>query len=493
MGIKMKENRLKRELGLLHTTMMGIGGAICAGVFVTLGYAATLAGTALIIAMILCGTINLFTMLSYAELGAALPSAGGEYTFAKVSFGGFLSFATGWFEWISNMFYAAFSAVGFAYLISYIVPAINVPLVAVLIVALFTGINIKGVKETGLTQTALVLILLALLGIFIFWGFYTTQGAAPLTIEAPGGFLGVLKASAFIFVVYLGGESIAVAQAEIKDPRKNIPRAILLTCFALIFIYTTIAFVIFKIAPPESLAGQSSPLAYVAEQLMGPLGVGIITIAGIIAALSSVNTSTMAHSRVAYALARDGYFPKSFFSLHGRFSTPFIAILIGSVFTAAVAATGIVNFVTYATDFGFIIGFIFVNLSLMRLRRDKPSLYRPFKVPFYPLTPILGIATSLLLLFFLDPGTLLIGLELFIFGIIAYYIRMVGYFRIYNAFGGINFGISAFSALLAYLIMSNSTMIPLTRDAQLLFFVVAVLISIVYLGAGLLNITKKHE
>lgn len=489
----MRENRLKRELGLLQTTMMGIGGAICAGVFVTLGYAATLAGTALIIAMILCGIINLFTMLSYAELGAALPSAGGEYTFAKASFGGFFSFATGWFEWISNMFYAAFSAVGFAYLISYIIPAINIPLVAVLTIALFSAINIKGVKEAGLTQTALVIILLALLGIFIFWGFYTSQGTAPIEIQAPGGFLGVLKASAFIFVVYLGGEAIAVAQGEIKDPEKTIPRAILITCFILIFIYTTIAFVIFKIVPPESLAGQSSPLAYVAEQFMGPLGVGIITIAGIIAALSSVNTSTMAHSRVAYALARDGYFPKSFFTLHGRFCTPFIAVIIGSIFTAASAATGIVNFVTYATDFGFIIGFIFVNLSLMRLRRDKPDLYRPFKVPLYPLTPIFGIATSLLLLFFLDPGTLLIGLELFIFGILAYYIRMVGYYRIFHALGGINFAISTFLALLAYLIISDSTTIPLSRNAIQLFFVLAAFISIVYLGAGLLSITGKHE
>jgi APA family basic amino acid/polyamine antiporter len=489
----MEENRLKRDLGLLQTTMMGMGGAICAGVFVTLGYAATLAGTALIIAMILCGIINLFTMLSYAELGAALPSAGGEYTFAKASFGGFLSFATGWFEWISNMFYAAFSAVGFAYLISYIIPTISIPLVAVLTVALFTAINIKGVKETGLTQTALVIILLALLGIFVFWGFYTSQTATPITIEAPSGFLGVLKASAFIFVVYLGGEAIAVAQAEVKDPEKTIPRAILLTCFALIFIYTTIAFVIFRIVPAESLVGQLSPLAYVAEQFMGPLGVGIITVAGIIAALSSVTTSTMAHSRVAYALARDGYFPKSFFSLHGRFCTPFVAVLIGSIFTAAFAATGIVNFVTYATDFGFIIGFIFVNLSLMRLRRDKPFLHRPFKVPLYPLTPILGIATSLLLLFFLDPGTLLIGLELFIFGIVAYYIRMVGYYRIYHALGGINFGISVFLALFAYLIISNSTMIPLNSDVTRLFFVIAASASMIYLAAGLLNVTRKHE
>jgi amino acid transporter len=483
---------LKRELGLLHATMMGIGGAICAGVFVTLGYAATLAGTALIIAMILCGIINLFTMLSYAELGAAIPSAGGEYTFAKASFGGFLSFATGWFEWISNMFYAAFASVGFAYLISYVIPTINIPLVAVIIVAIFTMINIKGVKETGLTQTALVIILLGLLGVFIFLGIFTSQNVGSLELKAPEGFLGVLRASAFIFVVYLGGEAIAVAQAEIKDPGKTIPRAILLSCFALILIYTTIALVVFKIVPAESLAGKASPLAYVAEQFMGPLGVGMITIAGIIAALSSVNTSIMASSRVAYALARDGYFPKGFFTLHARFRTPVIATLVGSVLTAAFAATGIVNFVTYATDFGFIIGFVFVNLSLIKLRRDKPNLYRPFKVPLYPLTPILGIVTSLLLIFFLEPSTLLIGLELFIFGLIAYYIRMVGHYRVCLAMGGMNLGISAFSALFAYIIISNLLPISLSQNIALLLFGVAILVSITYLIAGLLNVTRKH-
>lgn len=492
-SIEMREGGLKRELGLLQTTMMGIGGAICAGVFVTLGYAATLAGTALITAMILCGIINLFTMLSYAELGAAIPSAGGEYTFAKASFGGFLSFATGWFEWISNMFYASFSAVGFAYLISYIIPTINVPLIAVVTVAIFTLINIKGVKETGLTQTILVIVLLALLGIFISWGLLTSQGVGTLEIKAPEGFLGVLRASAFIFVIYLGGEAIAVAQAETKDPGKTIPRAILISTLALIFIYTAVAYVVFKIVPSESLAGQASPLAYVAEQFMGPLGVGIITIAGIIAALSSVNTSTMAHSRVAYALARDGYFPKSFFSLSGRFQTPFIALLVGSVFTVAFAATGVVNFVTYATDFGFIIGFVFVNLSLIKLRRDKPDLHRPFKVPLYPLTPILGIIASLFLIIFLEPSTLLIGTELFIFGLIAYSISMVGHYRICLALGGMNFSISVFSALLAYLIISNTLPIALSQSTQLLCFGIAVFVSVTYLVAGLLNLTRKRD
>jgi len=494
-GVKqsMGETRLRRELGLLETTMMGIGGAVSAGVFITLGYAATLAGTALIIVMVLCGVINLFTMLSYAELGAAIPTAGGEYTFAKASFGGFVSFATGWFEWISNMLYSAFCSVGFAYLISYMIPWVNVPLVAVATLMLFTAINIKGVRETGVTQTLLVVVLLGLLGVFVAWGLASGYSTGGFELSSPGGFLGVLRASAFVFVVYLGGEAIAVSQGEVKNPERTIPRAILLTCFSLIFIYTLITVIVFRFATPESLAGQASPLAYVAEQFMGPVGVGVVTVAGIIAALSSINTSTMAHSRVAYALARDGYFPKSFFHLHIRFSTPHIAVLIGSVLTAAFAATGIVNFVAYATDFGFIIGFVFVNLSLIKLRRDKPTLRRPFKVPLYPLTPILGIVTSLILIFFLEPSTLFLGAQLFIFGLVAYYIRMVGYDRVYLAMGGMNFGISAFSALLAGLVITNSLPVTLSPDVALLVFCVAVFVSVVWLVAGFLNITRKTE
>ena len=489
----MSKQHLRRELGLLHATMMGIGGAICAGVFVTLGYAATLAGTALIIVMIFCGAINLLTMLSYAELGAAIPSAGGEYTFAKASFGGFISFATGWFEWISNMFYAAFSAVGFAYLLSYVFPTINVPLVAIVVIAIFTLINIKGVKETGRTETILVLILVVLLGIFIVLGLRANQTAGNLELSAPGGLLGIFKASAFIFVVYLGGEAIAVAQAEIKEPGKTIPRAIILSCFFLILIYTIIAYVVFRIVPPATLAEQTSPLAFVAKQFMGEVGVIIITAAGIIAALTSVNTSIMAQSRVAYGLARDGYFPKSFFNLHKRFGTPHIAILVGAVFVSATAATGVVNFVTYATDFGFIIGFIFVNLSLIKLRRKKPNLTRPFKVPLYPLTPILGIASSLLLIFFLEPGTLIIGAELFLFGLLVYYIKMVGYCRLCIAVGGMNLGVSAFSALLAFLIISNSLPIMLSTTTTLILFSLACFVSITYFVVGILSITNPNS
>jgi amino acid transporter len=190
---------LKRELGLLQATMMGIGGAIEAGVFVMLGYATGLAGSAIVVALIVCGVINLLTMLSYAELGSAIPKAGGEYTFAKVAYGGFVSFLTGWFEWISNMFYAALSAVGFGYIISYLIP-VNVPITALITIAVFTVINIRGVEEVGKTQTLMVGSLLAILAAFTINGL-AMPPTQQFQLNAPGGPLGVIQATAYIFVV----------------------------------------------------------------------------------------------------------------------------------------------------------------------------------------------------------------------------------------------------------------------------------------------------
>jgi len=472
--------------------MLGIGGAIEASVFVMLGYAAGLAGTALVAALIICGVINFFTMLSYAELGSAIPKAGGEYTFAKAAYGGFVSFLTGWFEWISNMFYAALSSVGFAYIISYLIP-LNVPLTAVITIIVFTAINIRGVEEVGKSQVLMVGTLLAILIAFILSGLVIPK-AEPFQISSPGGALGIVQATAYIFVAYLGAEAIAVAQAEIKNPSKTIPRAILLSAVVLLVIYPLIVYAMFRIVPPEVVSGQSSPLIYVAQVSMGDLGKVALVIAGTIAALSSVNTSIMAQSRVAYALSRDGYFPKALLRIHHRFSTPHVAVVVGSIFTAVLAATGVINFVGYATDFGFIIGFALVNLSLIKLRREKPILDRPFKVPFYPFTPIAGIVTSLFLLIFIDPGVLSLGIILCVLAVLAYYIRMVGYLRFRVAFGGISLGLGGFTAILSYLIamgfmpLNGVSSTTLTAIVFILLFT-----SIIQIIAGMLNVTARSS
>src|SRR4030042_3342247 len=190
----MVEPSLKRDLGLLRATMIGIGGTISASGFVIIGYAAGLAGYAIVPVVLVCGVISLLTMFSYAELGTAIPLAGGEYTWAKVAYGGFVGFLTGWFEWLSNMFYAAISAIGFAYVISYIFPQINIPLFSVIVVFVFALVNLRGAKQTGTAQTAITTIFLIILVIFVLGGWSQAQTSQPSPAAVLIGPIGIFVA-----------------------------------------------------------------------------------------------------------------------------------------------------------------------------------------------------------------------------------------------------------------------------------------------------------
>jgi len=490
----MDEPHLKRELGLLRATMLGIGGTLSAGNFIIIGHAASLAGYSIVPVVFICGIISLLTMFSYCELGTAIPRAGGEYTFVKVAYGGFLSFITGWFEWLSNMFYAALSSIGFAYVISYLFPQINIPLTAVIMVILFTIINIRGVKETGTAETVITAVVLAILGIYILSGWSFTQETQTSIASAPVGLLGIFAATAYLFELYLGAEAVAAAQAEIKEPGKNIPRAIILSAIVLIILYTSVVYIAVKVVSPEVLSEQSSPIAFVAEQMMGPIGGVLVTIGLAIAGLAATNEAIMAQSRVLYAMSRDGYFPKKLSEIHKRFSTPYFAIVVSAVLTLVFTATGFVNFVVYAVNLGFIIGFSIVNLSVIKLRREKPRLERSFKAPLYPFTPIAGIAASIFLLVFIDPSVLILGLELSIIALLVYFIRMIGYYRLRVAFGGISLGLGGFTSFLTYLIGTGFIQLNGVSPAvATIVFYVFLFVSVVQILAGILNISAPSR
>jgi len=484
-----KKPGLRREVGLLQATLLGIGGTLSAGNFVILGHAAGMAGYSIVIVVIVCGIISLFTMLSYCELGTLIPMAGSEYTFAKVAYGGSIAFMTGWFEWLSNMFYAALSALGFAYIISYLIP-VNIPLTAVFMVLIFTAINIRGVKEAANIESLMTIFVLVVLAIYVCNGWLQGPDIRSFQLSAPRGLLGTLAATAYLFELYLGAEAVAVVQAEVKDPQKTIPRAMILSSIALIVFYTAVVYATVITVPPEILKDQASPIAFAAEQVIGKLGAVLVTVAVAVAGLAAINGAIMAQSRILYALSRDGYFPRALSKIHKRFCTPHIAVIVSSTLTVALAATGGINFVVYAVNFGFIVGFSLVNLSLIKLRKERPRLKRTFKAPLYPFTPIVGIVASLLLILFIeDVGVLILGAELTILALLAYYIKMTGYARIRSAFGGISLGIGSLGMLVAYLIKSGLMSLPL--ESEDIFIYGLIFVSAVYILAGVLNSTTK--
>ena len=486
----MDEPHLKRDLGLVRTTMLGIGGTLSAANFVIIGEAAGMAGYAIVPIVIICGLLSLLTMFSYAELGTAIPLAGGEYTFSKVAYGGFPSFLTGWFEWLSNMFYTALSAIGFAYVVSYLFPQINIPLTSVVVVIVFAIINLRGTKETATAEAVITIIVLAILAIFVIGSWSFIQGSQPTPQSAsPIGILGIFAATAYLFELYLGAEAVAAAQAEVKNPGRNIPLAIVLSAVVLIALYTSVVVVAVGIVPPEVLSEQLSPIAFVAEQALGRAGAILVTIGLAIAGLAATNEAIMAQSRVLYAMSRDGYMPKALCKVHKRFCTPHVAIVVGAIFTVIFAATGLVNFVVYAVNLGFIIGFSIVNLSVIRLRKIAPHLKRPFKAPLYPLTPIAGIAASIFLALFIEPSVLILGLELGIVALLVYYIRMVGHHRIRIAFGGVSLGLGAFVALVAYLLGAGAIVLQgVSQEVAALVFYVLLFVGVIQVLAGVLNL-----
>ncbi len=490
----MVEPHLKRNLGLVRTTMLGIGGSLSAANFVIIGEAAGMAGYAIVPIVVICGILSLLTMFSYAELGTAIPLAGGEYTFSKVAYGGFTSFLTGWFEWLSNMFYTALSAIGFAYVVSYIFQEINIPLTAVIVVIIFAIINLRGTKETATAETIITIIVLAILGTFVIGGWSFIQGSPSTpTAASPIGILGIFAATAYLFELYLGAEAVAAAQAEVKNPGRNIPLAIILSALVLIGLYTSVVIVAVGIVPPEILSEQASPIAFVAEQALGPAGAILITVGLAVTGLAATNEAIMAQSRVLYAMSRDGYMPKGLSKIHKSYCTPHVAIIVGAIFTVIFAATGLVNFVVYAVNLGFIIGFSIVNLSVIKLRKIAPHLKRPFKAPLYPLTPLAGIAASIFLALFIEPSVLLLGFELIIVAVLVYYIRMVGSHRIRIAFGGISLGLGAFTAFAAYLAGTNVLLQGVAHEAVTLIFGFLLFVSVIQILAGILNLLASDR
>jgi len=402
--------------------MMGLGSTICAGIFVILGPAVEMAGPAVILAFLLCGIINIATMLSYCELGAAMPRVGGEYAYVKEAFSGLPSFLTGWYEWSSNVFYATLMVLASAYMLSYIIP-INKFLIMIILVVLFTLINMKGIKEAGTAQTLLTSILLAI--IFLFIGAGLAHGFRSNAFEPfmPKGPLSMIAAIAFIFETYVGVEAIAATQAEIKRPWKTIPRAMILCSLILIVLYCLVAYVTIGMLSLDVLSTSLTPLNLVAQKTMGGVGVILLTAAGLIAALTSLNSAIIASSRAACAMGRNGHFPKVLGKVHQHHKTPGVAIVCGSVLILFFSLVDNLEFVVYSINFGFLIGFSFVNFSLIKLRLAEPYLRRSFKTPLYPLTPIIGIVTSLGLLAFLGVKSLAFGVAWGLFGSLMYFLK----------------------------------------------------------------------
>ena len=503
--IRTGNQKKKKKLGLLEIVMVGLSGAIGFEIFVLLNYAYFhLAGPYILIALAIGGIINFLIMLSYSELASAMPKVGGEYTYIKTAYGGYISFISGCFRWLASIFVAALAAVAFVYQLSYLFSFVSPQLqtnilnqawiISIVLVIAMGILEVRGSKKIG---NVVVIVLLLLFAFFIIGGLI--GGSNPLDLPVaimPSEVSGIFAAAVYIFPMFIGTRAVITCATESKRPEKDISRGLLLSALIIIPLYILLALVAISTVIPEETLQNVPLISYAAGKLFGNYGSIIFTFAGMIACLSALGTSMSVQSSISRGMSRDGYFPKILLSIHSRYGTYHIAIIVGMFFIMVLSTLGAVPFLGYAASFASLLVFALVNLSLMRLRKTKPYMDRPFKTPLYPITPILGVILSLVLLIipvFIGDGNaidaLISSIILTVIVLVSYYLRMAGRHRLQIALGGIGIGVGICLILFSVIniIDPNINILPFMPNYMQLFF------SAILVGTGYFNLTSNEK
>lgn len=403
-----KSRQLSRSLGLTQTTFIGIGTAIGASIFVITGNAIASAGPAIILTYLFAAFSALTDGTSYAELGSCIPNSGGGYYFVSRAFKGLPPFLAGWFSWMGSVVDCAVGAIAFSYSVWYYVRWIEPFSLAVITLIVFALVNFRGVKSLGLSELILTSILI--LGILFYIG-SATVNAEPARFSPffTNGFLPVIFMVSYIFPTFAGYETVATMSEEVKTAGKNIPRAIFLTILLSIILFVGLTIATLVAAPLEVYARSPTPIQDAANYFMGPVGPLLIVICSITASLTTVNGAMAGATRVSYALSRDGLLPSFLHKVHPKYHLPYRTLLLSLLISIVFVLTRSVDLIVYMVSLGYIVTSVLVGLSVIRLRTKEPYLYRPFKVPFYPFTTIVAIATSVIMIPMLSTEALILG------------------------------------------------------------------------------------
>jgi amino acid transporter/nucleotide-binding universal stress UspA family protein len=412
------EVHLSREMTLTDATMIGVGAMIGAGIFVLTGIAAGIAGPALLVCFLLNGFVALLTAMSYAELGSCFHDAGGGYLWVKEGLPKWNGFLSGWMSWFAHAVACSLYALGFgAYFelvlreLGFNLPDIGIltpqKLLAVAAALLFAYINYRGASETGKIGNLVTITKIVILAIFVAFGLSLMlkrgDWTAAMTPFAPHGWAGIVKAMGLTFIAFQGFEVISQCSEEVKNPRRNIPRAVFLSLAIVVPIYLLVAVTSLGAVEP----GRLTPWDYLAEKKETALvdvartffaGGGVMLLfGGIISTMSALNATIYSSSRVAFAMGRDRNFPNFFGKVHRRRFTPYLAILFSLGIVVLMSVSLRIEDVASAADIMFLLLFLQVNITLIRLRKKRPDLDRGFRVPFVPVLTFVGIGLLLFL------------------------------------------------------------------------------------------------
>ncbi len=416
---------LKRHLGLFHTTMYGVGLILGAGIYALIGDAAGEAGNSVWLSFVLAAISAVFTGLSYAELSSMYPKAAAEYLFVKNAFkSNFVAFLVGWLTLFVAVISAAAIALGFG---GYFTQLFQIPIVlaAVLIIGILTFVNYFGIRESSSMNIVFTIIEAAGLAIVI-WAGFTVTGVQIDYLDMPHGFSGIFSAFTLVFFAYIGFENIANIAEEIKNPRRVLPRAIILAISITAIVYVLVSLSAVRVLDWQALDASFAPLSDVIKKSLGQeWGFGILVIA-LFATTNTVLIMLVSGSRILYGISIDRALPAIFGAIHQKRKTPWVATIIIGALAAAFVFIGDIGTVANISVFAIIMVFVLVNLSLIWLRYKEPDTERQFKSPLnigkFPILAALGIITPILGIIQLESFVILMGLGVVASGALFYYV-----------------------------------------------------------------------
>jgi APA family basic amino acid/polyamine antiporter len=446
---------LVRGLGLLDATTLIVGSVIGSGIFfapsIMAGYLQT---PGLLLGLwVLGGVLTLFGALSYGEMAAALPRAGGQYVFLSEAFTPLWGFLYGWtFLLAINTGFVAAVAVAFAKTLGFFLPGVGearvlfqvggfafstAQAVALVVIAALTYVNITGLRTGATVQNIFTIAKVAAVAALVVLALVTAQGSTAhfrpvlgLELGAQGVQMGLLAALAGAMskalFAYDAWNSITFAAEEVKDPERNLPRSLILGTLGVTAVYCSAVAVYLYLVPISEMAGvkENRIATEAAVRMIGSPGGAFIAVAILISTFGCVNGLTLAGARVVYAMGRDGFFFPGVADVHSRYRTPAKALLLHGVVAAVLTLTGTYSDLLTLTAFSSLLFNVLTVVGLFVLRRRQPNLHRPYRVWGYPVLPGLYILVAVFFVVYIpiaDPRNSGLGLLLTALGLPAYW------------------------------------------------------------------------
>lgn len=414
---------LKRSFGTFQLMMFGVGATVGTGIFFVLQKAVPDAGPAVIVAFLVAGVGAGLSALCYAEVASAIPVSGSTYSYAYHALGELVAVviaacvlleygvssaavSVGWSGYFNELLDSLF---GFSLpdSLSYSpIPyednttgIINLP--AVVLVMMCMVLLIRGASESAKVNTAMVLIKLGVLLMFVVIGL-TAWNSDHFDGFWDQGVGGISAAAATIFFSFIGLDAVSTAGEEVRDPQRALPRAIMGALAVVITVYVLVAIAGLSAQPPgdfEDPEQQDAGLSVILENITGSQVSGTILAAGAVVSIFSVTLVTLyGQTRILFAIGRDGMLPERFSSVNPRTLTPTFNTIVVAIVVALIGGFVPADYLWDTVSIGTLVAFTVVALGVMVLRRTKPDLERPFRVPLFPITPILTVGVCVYIL-----------------------------------------------------------------------------------------------